>query len=250
MASISLNPHQHTLKNQLVVMELGFTLATGYLTIRPASENSGIRFFRTDLDDKNGIPAHMDKVVDTRLATTIADKEMYVSTTEHIMAALQGYGVDNATLELDGAEVPIMDGSAGPFMLLLKKAGLKNKKPRAKSFASPKKLFSLQATQKLKFSPTKVSRSAGKSNLKTLLSKPNPIPLISPPKILPKKSRMPEHSAMSNRLKNSGPMDWLKVETLITSLPFTGTDSPFSMMADYDSATNSSVTKFSISLVT
>lgn len=129
MASLSLNPYQHTL-NQAVSCN-GVGLHSGNeinLTIKPAPENSGIHFFRTDLDDTIGIPAHMDKVVDTRLATTIADAKVMVSTTEHLMAALQGFGVDNAYIELDGAEVPIMDGSAGPFMLLLKIAGLKKQK--------------------------------------------------------------------------------------------------------------------------
>ncbi len=129
MAPLTLDPHQHTLGK--VVSCTGVGLHSGNeinLSIKPAPENSGIRFFRTDLNDTNGIPAHMDKVVDTRLATTIADAKIMVSTTEHLMAALQGYGVDNADIDLDGAEVPIMDGSAGPFMLLLKRAGLKKQK--------------------------------------------------------------------------------------------------------------------------
>ncbi len=95
------------------------------LTIKPAAENSGIRFIRTDVATRETIPAHMDQVIDTRLATTIGNKKNHVSTTEHLMAALQGYGVDNADIELDGAEVPIMDGSAAPFILLLQRAGLK-----------------------------------------------------------------------------------------------------------------------------
>lgn len=133
MTSISLDPHQHTLEKSVSCYGIGLHSGDPVnLIIRPAAANSGIRFFRTDLDDKNGIPAHMDKVVDTRLATTIADKEMYVSTTEHIMAALQSFGVDNANIELDSGEVPIMDGSAGPFILLLKKAGLKKQKAMRK----------------------------------------------------------------------------------------------------------------------
>ncbi len=71
------------------------------------------------------IKAHMDKVVDTRLATTLGDQELRVSTTEHLMAALQGFGVDNADIELDAGEVPIMDGSAEPFFGLMKKTGKK-----------------------------------------------------------------------------------------------------------------------------
>jgi len=129
MVSLSLNPHQHTLRKMVSCTGVGLHSGNEInLSIKPAPENSGIRFYRTDLGDTEGIPAHMDKVVDTRLATTIADANVMVSTTEHLMAALQGYGVDNADIELDGAEVPIMDGSAGPFMLLMKRAGLKKQK--------------------------------------------------------------------------------------------------------------------------
>lgn len=129
MASLTLDPHQHTLHKTVSCTGVGLHSGNEIvLSIKPAPENSGIRFFRTDLGDTEGVPAHMDKVVDTRLATTIADANVMVATTEHLMAALQGYGVDNADIELDGAEVPIMDGSAGPFMLLLKRAGLKKQK--------------------------------------------------------------------------------------------------------------------------
>ena len=117
MASLSLDPHQHTLKKSVSCNGVGLHSGNEInLTIKPAPENSGIHFFRTDLDDTTGVPAHMDKVVDTRLATTIADAKVMVSTTEHLMAALQGFGVDNANIELDGAEVPIMDGSAGDLV--------------------------------------------------------------------------------------------------------------------------------------
>ncbi len=133
MSSIPLEPHQHTINKTVSCYGVGLHSGDPVnLTIKPAPEHSGIHFFRTDLDDKNGIPAHMDKVVDTRLATTIAHREMYVSTTEHLMAALQSFGVDNAYIEIDNAEVPIMDGSAGPFMLLLKKSGLKKQKAMRK----------------------------------------------------------------------------------------------------------------------
>ena len=129
MASLPLDPHQHTLKKMVSCSGVGLHSGNEItLHIKPAPENSGIRFYRTDLGDTEGIPAHLDKVVDTRLATTIADAKIMVSTTEHLMAALQGFGVDNADIELDGVEVPIMDGSAGPFMLLLKRAGLKKQK--------------------------------------------------------------------------------------------------------------------------
>jgi len=93
------------------------------LTIKPAPANTGIRFYRSDLDANQTVPAHMNQVVDTRLATTLGNGTASVSTTEHLLAALSGYGIDNAEIELDSYEVPIMDGSAGPFMHLLSKGG-------------------------------------------------------------------------------------------------------------------------------
>ncbi len=154
MTSISLDPHQHTLKKSVSCYGIGLHSGDPVnLTIRPAKANSGIHFFRTDLDDKKGIPAHMDKVVDTRLATTIAEKEMYVSTTEHILAALQGFGVDNANIELDGGEVPIMDGSAGPFILLLKKAGLKKQKALRKVLRITKEITFTSGNTVIKIVP-------------------------------------------------------------------------------------------------
>lgn len=154
MASLSLDPHQHTLKKTVSCTGVGLHSGdTVNLSIRPATENSGIHFYRTDLDDKNGIPAHMDKVVDTRLATTIADKEKYVSTTEHIMAALQSFGVDNADIELDGAEVPIMDGSAAPFTLLLKRAGLKKQNAMRKVLRITKEISFTSGDTTIKILP-------------------------------------------------------------------------------------------------
>jgi UDP-3-O-[3-hydroxymyristoyl] N-acetylglucosamine deacetylase len=93
------------------------------LTIRPAPVNTGIQFLRSDLIDRPIIPARVEQVVDTTLATTIGDGQHKISTTEHLMAALRGSGIDNAVVDLDSHEVPIMDGSAGPFIHLLKSAG-------------------------------------------------------------------------------------------------------------------------------
>lgn len=172
MASLLLDPHQHTLKKSVSCYGVGLHSGdTVNLTIRPAPENSGIRFYRTDLDDKNGIPAHMDKVVDTRLATTIADKEMYVSTTEHIMAALQGYGVDNADIELDGAEVPIMDGSAGPFTLLLKRAGLKKQKAMRKVLRITKEIVFTAGDTEIRILPHKGFKVSGEIHFEDSLIK-------------------------------------------------------------------------------
>ncbi len=172
MASLSLDPHQHTLKKSISCYGVGLHSGDPVnLAIRPAPANSGIHFFRTDLDDKNGIPAHMDKVVDTRLATTIADKEMYVSTTEHLMAALRGFGVDNANIELDGAEVPIMDGSAGPFMLLLKRAGLKKQKAMRKVLRITKEIVYTSGDAEIKIVPYEGCKISGKINFADSLIK-------------------------------------------------------------------------------
>lgn len=105
----------------------GIGLHTGVrckMTIRPAAVNSGIYFIRTDLPPKRKIQASIANVVDATLATTIGQDGIRVSTVEHLMAALAGLGVDNAEIELDGPEVPIMDGSAEPFNRLLNSAGV------------------------------------------------------------------------------------------------------------------------------
>lgn len=122
----SLKPNQHTLRKSISCCGVGLHSGrTANLTMRPAPVDSGIRFFRTDLGQDVCIRAHMNKVVDTRLATTIGDNGVTVSTTEHLLAALRSGGIDNADIELDSAEVPIMDGSAEPFYRLLKSAGKK-----------------------------------------------------------------------------------------------------------------------------
>lgn len=96
------------------------------LSIRPADENTGIVFIRTDVRGKdNIIPARWDHVVDTQLCTVIGNKDgVTVGTIEHLMSALRGCNIDNAIVELDGAEVPVMDGSAMPFVKLVERAGM------------------------------------------------------------------------------------------------------------------------------
>ena len=119
-----INPYQHTIREPISCCGVGLHSGrTANLTIKPAPADSGICFVRTDLDVKVRIKAHMDKVVDTMLATTIGHAGVTVSTTEHLLAALKSIGVDNVEVEVDSAEVPIMDGSAEPFLKLLKKAG-------------------------------------------------------------------------------------------------------------------------------
>lgn len=93
------------------------------LTITPASDNHGIKFQRIDLESKPIIPALAEYVVDTSRGTTIAIKDVRVSTIEHLMASLYGSGIDNALIEIDGPEVPIMDGSAREFVSVITKVG-------------------------------------------------------------------------------------------------------------------------------
>jgi UDP-3-O-[3-hydroxymyristoyl] N-acetylglucosamine deacetylase len=116
---------QRTLKN--VIRATGVGLHTGekvYLTLRPASSDTGIVFRRIDLADPVEIRACPENVSDTRLSTTLEYNGVRVSTVEHLMSAFAGLGIDNAYVDLTAAEVPIMDGSAGPFVFLVQSAGI------------------------------------------------------------------------------------------------------------------------------
>lgn len=120
-----IEPHQYTVKRAVSCCGVGLhTGRTVNLTINPAPANTGIQFVRSDIAGRPIIPARVERVVDTTLATTIGDGRNKISTTEHLMAALRAFGVDNAVIDLDSHETPIMDGSAGPFVRLLKTAGL------------------------------------------------------------------------------------------------------------------------------
>lgn len=116
---------QRTLQN--VIRATGVGLHSGekvYLTLRPAPVDTGIVFRRVDLTPVVEIPARGDLVSETTLCTGLACGAAKVQTVEHLLSALAGLGVDNAYVELSAAEVPIMDGSAGPFVFLLQSAGL------------------------------------------------------------------------------------------------------------------------------
>jgi UDP-3-O-[3-hydroxymyristoyl] N-acetylglucosamine deacetylase len=117
--------NQRTLKN--VIRATGVGLHTGekvYLTLRPAPVDTGIVFRRIDLDIPVEVPARADNVGDTRLSTSLEKDGAKVSTVEHLMSAFAGLGIDNAYVDLTAPEVPIMDGSAGPFVFLLQSAGI------------------------------------------------------------------------------------------------------------------------------
>lgn len=105
----------------------GIGLHTGKLatmTVKAAPVNHGIRFQRVDLPDKPILPADVNRVISTNRGTTIKSGEGQVSTVEHILSALAGLGIDNVLIEIDGPEVPIMDGSARPFTRSFQKAGI------------------------------------------------------------------------------------------------------------------------------
>jgi UDP-3-O-[3-hydroxymyristoyl] N-acetylglucosamine deacetylase len=116
---------QRTLKN--VIRATGVGLHTGkkiFLTLRPAPANAGIIFRRIDLDDPVEIEAKPDNVGDTMLSTSLVKDGVKISTVEHLLSALAGFGIDNAYIDLSSDEVPIMDGSAGPFVFLIQSAGV------------------------------------------------------------------------------------------------------------------------------
>ena len=118
---------QRTLKN--VIRATGIGLHTGekvYLTLRPAAVDTGIVFRRVDLDPPVEIPARAENVGDTTLSTSLVCGGARVATVEHLLSALAGLGIDNAYVDVSAPEVPIMDGSAGPFVFLVQSAGVED----------------------------------------------------------------------------------------------------------------------------
>jgi UDP-3-O-[3-hydroxymyristoyl] N-acetylglucosamine deacetylase len=130
---------QRTLKT--TVRATGVGLHSGekvYMTLRPAPENSGITFRRVDLEHPVDVPADPTLVGETMLGTTLVKDGVRVATVEHLMSALAGLGIDNINIDLSAAEVPIMDGSAGPFVFLLQSAAIEEQNA-AKKFIRIKK---------------------------------------------------------------------------------------------------------------
>lgn len=130
---------QRTLKN--VIRATGVGLHTGekvFLTLRPAAVDNGIVFRRVDLETPCEISAAPDHVGDTRLSSTLELGGVRVATVEHLMSAFAGLGIDNAYVDLTAPEVPIMDGSASPFIFLIQSAGIEEQ-PRPKKFIRIKK---------------------------------------------------------------------------------------------------------------
>jgi UDP-3-O-[3-hydroxymyristoyl] N-acetylglucosamine deacetylase len=111
---------QRTLKTTIKTTGVGLhTGARVDLVLRPAAPDAGITFHRVDLPTAVAIPANARYVGDTRLSSTLKQDGASISTVEHVMSALAGLGIDNVHIDVAGPEIPIMDGSAGPFVFLL-----------------------------------------------------------------------------------------------------------------------------------
>lgn len=139
---------QRTLKN--TIRATGVGLHSGkkvYLTLKPAPIDTGIIFCRADLDPKVEISARAENVGETMLSTTLMKNNVRIDTVEHLLSAMAGLGVDNARIELSCSEVPIMDGSAGPFVFLIESAGLEEQQA-PKKFIRIKKQVSVEENGK------------------------------------------------------------------------------------------------------
>lgn len=145
---------QRTLKN--VIRATGVGLHTGekvYLTLRPAAVNTGIVFRRVDLDEPVDIRAHPDNVGDTRLSTTLVQNGAKISTVEHLLSAFAGLGIDNAYVDVSAPEVPIMDGSAGPFVFLIQSAGVEEQNAPKRFIRIKKKVTVQDGDKQASFEP-------------------------------------------------------------------------------------------------
>jgi UDP-3-O-[3-hydroxymyristoyl] N-acetylglucosamine deacetylase len=141
---------QRTVKNKVRATGVGVHLGHRVeMTIRPAAPDTGIVFCRTDMAGSPTVRAHALNVNDTRMSTRIEDKTTgaNVATVEHLMSAFAGLGIDNAYVDLNAVEVPIMDGSAAPFVFLMQAAGIEEQAP-AKKYIRVKKTLSLNDKDK------------------------------------------------------------------------------------------------------
>ena len=139
---------QRTLKN--IIRATGVGLHSGkkvFLTLKPAPVDTGIVFCRTDLEPVVEIPAKAENVGVTTLCTSLEKNGIRVDTVEHLLSAMAGLGIDNAYVELTAGEVPIMDGSAGPFVFLIQSAGIEEQKA-AKHFVRIKKKVKVEEGDK------------------------------------------------------------------------------------------------------
>jgi UDP-3-O-[3-hydroxymyristoyl] N-acetylglucosamine deacetylase len=140
---------QRTLKQ--VIRATGIGLHSGKeveLTIKPAEINTGILFRRIDMDPIVEIPASCEYVTDTRLSTSIGKDGCFIATIEHLMSALAGLNIDNAIIDINGGEIPIMDGSSSPFVFLIQAAGILEQNADKQFLKVKKKIYVSDGTDK------------------------------------------------------------------------------------------------------
>lgn len=145
---------QRTLKN--TIRATGVGLHSGekvYLTLRPAPANTGIMFVRTDLEPQVMIPARAENVTDTTMCTALSQGDVKVATVEHLMSAFAGLGIDNAFVDVNAPEVPIMDGSAGPFVFLIQSAGIEEQQAAKKFIRIKREVVVRDGDKEARFLP-------------------------------------------------------------------------------------------------
>jgi len=136
---------QRTLTNSIKAFGVGLHSGDPIsLVLKPAPPDTGIIFKRTDLDPTVEIKAKAENVADTTLSTTLINKKVTISTVEHLLSAMAGLGIDNAYVEVNAAEIPIMDGSASPFVFLIQSAGIQEQN-------QPKKFIRIKEKVKANF---------------------------------------------------------------------------------------------------
>lgn len=145
---------QRTLRNKIQATGVG--LHSGkkiYLTLCPAPVNTGIVFRRTDVTPLIDIPAITENVSDTRLCTTLASNGVHIATVEHLLSALAGLGIDNCYVDVTDAEVPVMDGSAAPFVFLIQSAGIEEQQAAKQFIRIKKKITAKDGNKLVSFEP-------------------------------------------------------------------------------------------------
>lgn len=155
---------QQTIRQTLTIQGIGLhSGAIVTLTIHPAGEGHGIVFVRSDVTDRdNIIPAQWDNVADTRLCTVIANEAgASVGTIEHLMAALRGCGIDNVKIEIDGPEVPVMDGSSAPFVERFDAVGVLAQSAPRRAIRVLKEVSVTQDGKRVRLSPSDSSAFVG-----------------------------------------------------------------------------------------
>ena len=135
---------QRTLSNSIKAFGIGLHSGEPItLKLLPAPPDTGIIFRRVDLDPVVEIKARAENVGDTTMSTSLTWKDVKISTVEHLLSAMAGLGIDNAYVEVNAAEIPIMDGSAGPFVFLIQSAGLHEQDAPKKFIRIKEKVLSL-----------------------------------------------------------------------------------------------------------